>query len=86
MNFANFNALGTNQKMDAVWEWAFLVGKRGGEQGNVFLFSLNGFFVEVEMKIEDNSILNIEAFHLLSVGQLQGYALESSNPFLRSIA
>ena len=86
INFANFNALGTNQKMDAVWEWAFLVGKREGVEGNIFLYSLNGFFVEVEMRSSDNSIRHIEAIHLLSLDQLQGYALESNNPFLRAIA
>lgn len=86
MNFANFNSLETNQKMDAVWEWAFLVGRREGSTSNTFLYSLNGFFVEVVITVSDNDISRIDALHLLSLDQLHGYALESTNPFLRAIA
>ena len=86
LNFASFNSLGTSQKMDAVWQWAFLLGKRGGIGSNTFLYVLNGFFVEVFIKTDDNTILHIEALDFLSLDHLQSYAIERSNPFLRAIA
>lgn len=84
MTFAEFAKLGTEQQMDAIWEWGFYVGKSGGEQFNTVLYAINGYFAEVQMDKTNNLVISILPHHLLSADLLKRYALNQSNPFVRA--
>jgi hypothetical protein len=84
MTFTEFNELDLEQKMDAIWEWGFFVGKTVGDVITKVLYSLNGFFAEVSINSADSKIVKIESHHLLGQDLLTTYALSTANPFVRA--
>ena len=84
MTFDEFAQIGTEQQMDAIWEWGFYVGKSTENRSNKVLYALNGYFVEVTMEIASNKTLAIETYHLLSTQLLKRYSLNMSNPFVQA--
>lgn len=84
MTFEEFARIGTEQQMDAIWEWGFYVGKSSENASNKVLYALNGFFVEVTLEVATNKTLAIDAYHLLSAQLLKRYSLNMSNPFVQA--
>jgi len=84
MTFLEFSELTTEQRSDAVMEWGFFVSKVKSGELNRVLYSLNGFFAEMIIKVSDNEIIYVNPISTITKQVDSSYSLESDNPFVKS--
>lgn len=86
MTLAEFNALDLDKRCDAIWEWGFYVSQNKTAGLNKVLYSLNGFFAEMVLSLENNNILDVVAFDKIDTNGIPGYLIKNDNPFVRAVA
>ena len=84
MTLAEFNALDLDHRCEAIWEWGFYISRNKTEELNKVLYSLNGFFAEMVLRLEDNKITEVNAFDKVDQVEQPGYFIKNDNPFIRS--
>lgn len=84
MTLAEFNALDLDHRCDAIWEWGFFISRNKTDKLNKVLYSLNGFFAEMVLRLEDNTIMDVVAFDKIERIEQPGYFIKNDNPFVRA--
>ncbi|WP_317898852.1 hypothetical protein [Aurantibacillus circumpalustris] len=83
MTLAEFNALDLDHRCEAIWEWGFYISRNKTDKINKVLYSLNGFFAEMVLHIEDNQVTEVNAFEKVDQSIQPGYFIKNDNPFIR---
>lgn len=86
MTLAEFNALDLDRRCDAIWEWGFYISQNKTDKLNKVLYSLNGFFAEMVLSLENNNIVDVVGFDKTNKFGIPGYFIENDNPFVRAVA
>ena len=84
MTLAEFNALDLDRRCEAIWEWGFYISRNKTDKINKVLYSLNGFFTEMVLRLEDNKIIEVNAFEKVDQTIQPGYFIKNDNPFIRT--
>lgn len=84
MTLAQFNALDLDHRCEAIWEWGFYLSMHKTATTNNVLYSLNGFFAEMSIRLEDNKITAVNGFNDKELANQPSYAIKSDNPFIRA--
>ena len=83
MTLAEFNDLDLDQRCDAIWEWGFFLGKNKSDGSNHVLYSVNGYFAEMNIRLTDNKILEARAFTKIDEKEKNFYLIDKENPFVK---
>lgn len=83
MNLEEFNEMDLDRKCDAIWEWGFYVSRQKTNTINAVLYSMNGFFAEMIMRLEDNAIIDVVAIETITKTEEIGYFIKKDNPFAK---
>lgn len=83
MTLAQFNAFDLEHRCEAIWEWGFYLSRHRTETTNKVLYSLNGFFAEMTIRLEDNKITDVNGFNKRDLAGQPSYFIENDNPFIR---
>jgi hypothetical protein len=83
MNLREFNEMDLDRKCDAIWEWGFYVSRQKTNTINAVLYSINGFFAEMIMRLEDNTIIDVVAIETITKTEEIGYFIKKDNPFAK---
>jgi hypothetical protein len=83
MTLDEFKTLDLERKCDAIWEWGFYVSRHKTEKVNKVLYSLNGFFAEMLISLEDNKVLDVTASEKPVNAEQIGYFIKNDNPFIK---
>lgn len=59
MTLNEFNELSPQRRSDIVWEWGFFITREKKGSQTTILFSLNDFFVKLNIKDKENTSENI---------------------------
>jgi hypothetical protein len=84
MTLAEFNALDLEHRCEAIWEWGFYLSRHKTPTSNKVLYSLNGFFAEMVIRLEDNTITDVNGFNNPESVELPSYFIKSDNPFIKA--
>ena len=84
MTLAEFSELDMDHRCEAIWEWGFYISRNKTDKINKVLYSLNGFFAEMVLSLEDNKIIEVNAFDKLDNSIKPGYFIKNDNPFVRT--
>ncbi len=84
MTLAEFNTLDLDHRCEAIWEWGFYISRNKTEKLNKVLYSLNGFFAEMVLRLEDNKITDVIAYDKVTPVKQTGYFIKNDNPFIRT--
>jgi hypothetical protein len=84
MTLSEFNALDLERRCEAIWEWGFYLSRHKTETTNKVLYSLNGFFAEMIIRLEDSKIIDVSGFNNREVVELPSYFIKSDNPFIKA--
>lgn len=79
-----FNALDFDKRCDAVWEWGFYISRQKTNTINTVLYSLNGFYAEMIMRLADNKIIDVIAVDKITSTEDVGYFIKNANSFLKT--
>jgi hypothetical protein len=83
MTLAEFNALDLEHRCEAIWEWGFYISRNKTDTTNKVLYSLNGFFAEMILQLENNKITDVIGFDKMDQAEQPGYFIKNDNPFIR---
>ena len=83
MTLAEFNVLDLEHRCDAIWEWGFYISRNRTDKLNKVLYSLNGFFAEMVLRLDDNKVTDVVAFDKMDGVEQPGYFIKNDNPFIR---
>lgn len=83
MTLAEFRKLDLDHRCEAIWEWGFYISRNKTDKINKVLYSLNGFFTEMVLSIEDNKVIEVNAFEKLDQTVQPGYFIKNDNPFIK---
>lgn len=86
MTLEQFKSLDLDKRIEAVWEWGFYVSRNKTENINKVLYSIHGFFAEMILNVEDNSILDVIGLEQAIELQREGFFIKNTNPFLQIIS
>lgn len=84
MTLAEFNALDFERRCEAIWEWGFYISRNKTEKTNKVLYSINGFFAEMTLRLEDNKIMEVVGYDKVDFVANSGYFIKNDNPFIRT--
>lgn len=85
MNLKEFNELDFDKRCDAIWEWGFYISRQKTNTINTVLYSLNGFYAEMIMRLSDNKIIDVIAVDKIDKGEQTGYFIKWDNPFIKML-
>jgi hypothetical protein len=82
MTLSEFNTQSLNRRAETIWEWGYFISthKRGGI--NTVLYSLNGFFAELLIRISDNKVLEIKSLTRTQIAEQYMDCIERKKSFL----
>ncbi|MDI1355005.1 MAG: hypothetical protein PSX36_08805 [bacterium] len=83
MTSAEFNELDLEHRCDAILEWGFFLGKNKSADSNRVLYSVNGYFAEINIRLADNKILEARAFTSMAASEKNFYLIDKENPFIK---
>lgn len=86
MTLAEFKALDLDQRCEAIWEWGFYISRHRKDNTNKVLYSVNGFFAEMILDVEDNRIIDVIAFDKINIFEQPEYFIKNDNPFIKAVA
>lgn len=86
MTLEQFRSLDLDKRIEAVWEWGFYVSRNKTENINKVLYSIHGFFAEMILSLENNSILDVKGLEQSVELQKEGFFIKNTNPFFQIIA
>ncbi len=85
MNLSEFNELDLDHRCDAIWEWGFYISRQKTNTINTVLYSLNGYYAEMIMRLSDNKIIDVIAVDKINSMDEAGYFIKKDNPFIRML-
>ena len=85
MELEEFNTLDFDKRCDAVWEWGFYISRQKTNTINTVLYSLNGFYAEMIMRLSDNKIIDVIAVDKITSNEEVGYFIKNANSFLKTL-
>lgn len=83
MNLEEFREMDLDRRCDAIWEWGFYVSRQKTNTINAVLYSINGFFAEMILRLEDNAIIDVVAIETITKTEDIGYFIKKDNPFAK---
>lgn len=83
MTLAEFNELDLDQRYDAILEWGFFLGKNQSGENNKVLYSVNGYFAEMNIRLADNKIMEARGFTKMDDTERNFYLIDKENPFIK---
>jgi hypothetical protein len=83
MTLVEFRELDLDHRCEAIWEWGFYISRNKTDKINKVLYSLNGFFTEMVLSIEDNKVIEVNAFEKVDLTVQPGYFIKNDNPFIK---
>ena len=83
MKLEEFRAMDLDRRCDAIWEWGFYVSRQKTNTINAVLYSINGFFAEMILRLEDNAIIDVVAIETVTKTEDIGYFIKKDNPFAK---
>ena len=83
MTLKEFNQLDLDRKCDAIWEWGFYVSRHRTNTINAVLYSMNGFFAEMILRLDNNKIIDVLAIDSIPKIEEAGYFISKDNPFTK---
>jgi hypothetical protein len=86
MTLAEFNALDLDRRCEAVWEWGFYISRNRTETVTKVLYSLNGFFAEMSIRINDTKIIEVKGFSKNEVIDKPSYDIKTDSPFFKAMS
>lgn len=83
MNLKEFNDMDLDRKCDAIWEWGFYISRHRTNTINAVLYSMNGFFAEMILRLDNNKIIEVVAIENIPKTEEVGYFIKKDNPFAK---
>lgn len=83
MTLEQFNSLDLEKRTEAVWEWGFFVSRNKTESINKVLYAIHGFFAEMSLSLENNSVLEIKGIGKPDEIEQNSYFIPNNDPFIQ---
>ena len=82
MNLNEFNQQNFDQRCDTVWNWGFYICRHPQGDINKVVYAINNFYVEVNIRVSDNQILDVTGLSQEELKRKDFYLSVKNHPFV----